>query len=33
VIRDLAANGNDIIFTTSFGYMEPTMRVARDFRR
>jgi simple sugar transport system substrate-binding protein len=31
VIRDLAANGNDIIFTTSFGYMEPTMRVARDF--
>ncbi|WP_353233508.1 BMP family ABC transporter substrate-binding protein [Diaphorobacter ruginosibacter] len=31
VIRDLAASGNDIIFTPSFGYMEPTMRVARDF--
>lgn len=31
VIRDLAANGNDIIFTTSFGYMEPTLRVAREF--
>jgi basic membrane protein A and related proteins len=31
VIRDLAAQGNQIIFTPSFGYMEPTMRVARDF--
>lgn len=31
VIRDLAAQGNRIIFTTSFGYMEPVMRVARDF--
>lgn len=31
VIRDLAAQGNKIIFTPSFGYMEPTMRVARDF--
>lgn len=31
VIRDLAASGNDIIFTTSFGYMEPTLRVAREF--
>ena len=31
VIRDLAAQGNDIIFTTSFGYMEPTLRVAQEF--
>jgi basic membrane protein A and related proteins len=31
VIRDLAAQGNKIIFTPSFGYMEPTMRVAAEF--
>lgn len=31
VIRDLAAQGNQLIFTTSFGYMEPTQRVAREF--
>ena len=31
VIRDLARQGNDIIFTTSFGYMEPVLRVAREF--
>ena len=31
VIRDLAKSGNDIIFTPSFGYMEPTMRVAKEF--
>lgn len=31
VLRDLAANGNQLIFTTSFGYMEPTLKVARDF--
>lgn len=31
VIRDLAVQGNQIIFTTSFGYMEPTLRVAKDF--
>ncbi len=31
VIRDLAAQGNQIIFTPSFGYMEPTMRVASEF--
>ena len=31
VIRDLAASGHNIIFTPSFGYMEPTMRVAREF--
>ena len=31
VIRDLAQQGNKLIFTPSFGYMEPTMAVARDF--
>ena len=31
VLRDLARQGNQIIFTTSFGYMEPAMRVAREF--
>ena len=31
VIRDLAAQGHQIIFTPSFGYMEPTLKVARDF--
>ena len=31
VIRDLAANGHQIIFTPSFGYMEPTLKVAQDF--
>ncbi len=31
VIRQLAMAGNQIIFTTSFGYMEPTLRVAKLF--
>lgn len=31
VIRELAQSGQNIIFTTSFGYMEPTLKVARDF--
>jgi basic membrane protein A len=31
VIRQLAAKGNDIVFTTSFGYMEPTLKVAKLF--
>ncbi len=31
VIRQLAQNGNDIIFTTSFGYMNPTLKVAKVF--
>ena len=31
VIRQLAEDGNDIIFTTSFGFMNPTIKVARDF--
>jgi simple sugar transport system substrate-binding protein len=31
VIRDLAQQGNMLIFTPSFGYMEPTLKVAKDF--
>ena len=31
VIRDLAASGHKLIFTPSFGYMEPTLKIARDF--
>lgn len=31
VIRQLAADGNKIIFTTSFGFMNPTLKVARSF--
>ena len=31
VIRDLAQQGHQIIFTPSFGYMEPTLRVAKEF--
>ena len=31
VIRDLAATGHKLIFTPSFGYMESTLRVAKDF--
>ncbi|RYF82192.1 MAG: BMP family ABC transporter substrate-binding protein [Comamonadaceae bacterium] len=31
VIRDLAQQGHGMIFTPSFGYMEPTLRVAKDF--
>jgi basic membrane protein A and related proteins len=31
VIRDLARQGHQIIFTPSFGYMEPTLKVAREF--
>jgi simple sugar transport system substrate-binding protein len=31
VIRDLARQGHQIIFTPSFGYMEPTLKVAKDF--
>jgi len=31
VIRDLALQGNRLIFTPSFGYMEPTLKVAKDF--
>ena len=31
VIRELAKQGNDIIFTTSFGYMDHTIKVAKEF--
>ncbi len=31
VIRDLAATGHRLIFTPSFGYMEPTLKVAQEF--
>ncbi|TSE19228.1 Purine-binding protein [Tepidimonas alkaliphilus] len=31
VIRDLAAQGHKIIFATSFGYMEPMLKVAQEF--
>jgi len=31
VIRELAASGHKLIFTPSFGYMEPTLKVAKDF--
>ena len=31
VITQLANKGNDIIFTTSFGYMNPTIKVAKLF--
>ena len=31
VIRSLAQKGNDLIFTTSFGYMNPTNKVAIAF--
>jgi basic membrane protein A and related proteins len=31
VIRSLAASGNKLIFTTSFGYMNPTNKVAKQF--
>src|SRR4051812_31967871 len=31
VIRQLVTDGCKMIFTTSFGFMEPTVKVARDF--
>ncbi|PLW77623.1 BMP family ABC transporter substrate-binding protein [Cohaesibacter celericrescens] len=31
VIEKLARSGNDIIFTTSFGYMNPTLKVAKKY--
>jgi simple sugar transport system substrate-binding protein len=31
VIRDLAQQGHQLIFTPSFGYMERTLKVAKDF--
>ncbi|HEY0857550.1 MAG TPA: BMP family ABC transporter substrate-binding protein [Albitalea sp.] len=31
VMRDLAAQGHTLIYATSFGYLEPALRVAADF--
>jgi simple sugar transport system substrate-binding protein len=31
VLRDLAAQGHRLIFATSFGYLEPALRVAAEF--
>lgn len=31
VMRDLAAQGHTLVFATSFGYLEPALRVAADF--
>src|SRR3546814_8526785 len=31
VIRDLAQQGNKLIFTTSFGYMNPKIKVDKQF--
>ena len=31
VLRDLAAQGNQVIFGTTFGYMETMLRLAREF--
>ena len=31
VIRQLANSGHDLIFTTSFGFMNPTIKVAKQF--
>jgi simple sugar transport system substrate-binding protein len=31
VIREFAASGNKLVFTTSFGYMNPTIKVAAQF--
>jgi simple sugar transport system substrate-binding protein len=32
VIRDMATQGNQLIFGTTFGYMEPMLKVAEDFK-
>jgi len=31
VVRQLASSGHDLIFTTSFGFMNPTLKVAKRF--
>jgi len=31
VIRELATSGHTLVFTTSFGYMNPTIKVAKSF--
>ncbi|MDR2128450.1 MAG: BMP family ABC transporter substrate-binding protein [Burkholderiaceae bacterium] len=32
VLRDMAQQGNKLVFATSFGYMEPMLKVAADFK-
>jgi basic membrane protein A len=32
VLRDMATQGNKLIFGTTFGYMEPMLKVAADFK-
>lgn len=32
VIREMASSGNKLVFGTTFGYMEPMMKVAGDFK-
>lgn len=32
VIRDMAEQGNQLIFGTTFGYMEPMLKVAKDYK-
>ncbi len=32
IFRDMASQGNKLIFGTSFGYMEPMLKVAEDFK-
>ncbi|MFM6986455.1 MAG: BMP family ABC transporter substrate-binding protein [Hydrogenophaga sp.] len=32
VLRDLASQGNKLVFGTTFGYMEPMLKVAADFK-
>ncbi|MDB5779340.1 MAG: nucleoside-binding protein [Polaromonas sp.] len=32
VIRDMATQGNKLVFGTTFGYMEPMLKVAGDFK-
>ena len=32
VIRDMAGQGNKLIFGTTFGYMEPMLKIAPDFK-
>jgi basic membrane protein A and related proteins len=33
VIRELASSGHGLVFTTSFGFMNPTIKVAKDFAK
>ena len=33
VIRDLVGQGNKLVFGTTFGYMEPMLKIAAESRR